>query len=126
MDLGAFMMLEDSKLVQKYITNNFGMVPRIRGVRFMRYETPEVCPAMGAQSDMFEKYCGKDVIYIHTRCGGNNYVDCGGQAWEQEHPDTFLESIDDEDDHTYRDHYFSAVIDDTYNKICQKMENGEL
>lgn len=128
MDLYAYMLSQD-KNVQHYINEHYGPVPRPRGIRFMRYEEPDNC----RDNDLWAEMCGKDVIYIHTRCGGgydetdpdSNYIACGGKSWEEANADTFLESVDDEYDSTYRDHYFSAVIDDDYNKICELIENGE-
>lgn len=121
MDLYAYMLSQD-KNVQHYINEHYGPVPRLRGIRFMRYEEPDNC----RDNDLWAEMCGKDVIYIHTRCGGNNYVSCGGKAWEESHKELFLQSADDVYDCTYRDHYFSAIIDDDYNKICERLENGDI
>lgn len=125
MDLYAT-LLDQDKAVHNYIVKHYGAIPRLRGVRFMRYEEPEVCNLPDAQGDMWLKYCGKDVIYIHTRCGASNYEDFGADQWEQSHSDTFLESVNDGGDCTYRDHYFTAVLDEDYNKICQRIEEGVL
>jgi len=126
--------LSEKPVVKNYIEKHYGPIPRLRGVRFMRYEEPETCRNMGAQSDMWAEMCGKDIIYIHTRCGGcwdetdpdSNYIACGGKAWEDELKDKFIESVNDFYDSTYRDHYFIAVIDDDYNTICQELEDGTL
>ena len=132
MDLYAFMLGERGN-IPAYVKENYGPVPRYRGIRLMRYETPDSCEGFGMQSDMWAKYCGQDVIYFHTRCGGcgtededSNYIACGGKEWEEEHKDKFLDSIDDTFDSTYRDHYFKAVINDTYNTICKEYEEGVL
>jgi len=125
MDLYAT-LLDDDKQVHAYVIKHYGDIPRLRGVRFMRYETPDACSFNDAQGAMWRKYCGKDVIYIHTRCGNYNYEDYGADKWEQSHSDTFLESVEDSGDCTYRDHYFTAVLDDDYNKICQLIEEGVL
>lgn len=113
MDLGAYVISQETAIVS-YVNKHYGDVPRLRGVRFMRVETPYHSDSY--QNDMFDSYCGKDIIYIHTRCGGNNYIDCGGEEWENSNP-LFLEGVDDEWDCTYRDHYFEAVVDEEYNKI---------
>ena len=133
MDLYAY-MLSQGKDVQNYVNKNYGPIPRLRGVRFMRYEEPDNCDGEGDMKEVWSSMCGKDVIYIHTRCGGgydetdpdSNYIACGGKEWEEAHADTFLESVDDEYDSTYRDHYFTAVIDDDYDKICKLLENGDI
>ena len=133
MDLFAYMLSEKPE-VKHYIEKNYGPIPRFRGARLMRYARPQVCSDQGAQSEMWEDMCGKDIIYIHTRCGGcwdetdpdSNYIACGGKEWEESHKDTFISSVDETFDNTYRDHYFTAVIDDEYNKICQAYEEGTL
>lgn len=125
MDLYAS-MLYDKPIVRDYIEKNYGPIPRIRGARIMRYESPEVCKGDDDQCKMWARYCGRDVIYIHTRCGGSNYEDCGGKEWEERNEATFLDGTDDEFDCTYRDSYFTAVIDDDYNEICKQFEEGVL
>jgi len=125
MDLYAYAFSEN-KHVNNYIQKHYGPIPRPRGVRFMRYETPDSCVGMGLQAALWKTYCGQDVIYIHTRCGGNNYESCGGKEWEEAHKNLFISSVDDEFDCTYRDHYFTAVVDDDYNKICQLIEADEV
>jgi len=133
MDLYATLFLKKD-LVKRYIEKHYGFIPRLRGVRFMRYEEPNACESMGRQSVLWSENCGKDVIYIHTRCGGgydetdpdSNYIACGGKGWEEDNKDTFIESVDDFYDSTYRDHYFRAVIDDDYNEICKQLEEGVL
>ena len=64
--------------------------------------------------DTFNKYAGrKDVLYVHARIGGNNWVFCGGQQ-VAEHP-AFIERVDDWCDSTYCDIYLK--IDE---KIVEK------
>lgn len=123
MDLYAT-LLDNNKRIHNYVIKHYGPIPRLRGVRFMRYETPDVCRLDDAQGNMWREHCGKDIIYIHTRCGASNYIDCGGAEWEHSHPETFLESVDNTDDCTYRDHYFLAVLDDDYDSICKDIEEG--
>lgn len=82
MDLGAHVIMRDERIMN-YIKKNYGEVPRIRGVRFMKVEQAIDCGNFHSQYNMFNKYVGKDVIYIHTRCGGyegdewSNYISCG-------------------------------------------------
>lgn len=56
------------------------------------------------QVDMFNKYVGRDdVLYIHARIGGNNWVDFRGYELEKE--PWFLGRVDDAFDSTYCDIY---------------------
>lgn len=117
MDLAAYMISED-KDVMSYINKHYSGIPRLRGVRFMKLETPYP-GEYTYQDELFNSYCGKDVIYIHTRCGGGNYEYFEADKWEDSNP-LFLKGVDDEFDCTYRDHYFKAVIDDEYNSIVNQ------
>ena len=57
--------------------------------------------------DTFNKYAGrKDVLYVHVRIGGNNWVFFGGQK-VAEYP-AFIERIDDWFDSTYCDIYLKV------------------
>ena len=119
MDLGAHVISRD-EAVMSYVNKHYGGIPRLRGVRFMKLETPY--DSDGYQDDVFNSYCGKDVIYIHTRCGGyrnweeSNYVYFDADKWEDNNP-LFLEGVNDEFDSTYRDHYFTAVVDEEYDSL---------
>ena len=130
MDLGAY-VISRAQLVDEYVRRHYGEVPRMRGVRLMRFEEP--IESTGPQDDMFNSHCGKDVVYIHTRCGSAcwgdddpdaNYVGCGGKAWEEANPDTFIESVNDWFDGTYRDHYFRAVPGKDYDEMCAQFEEA--
>lgn len=92
--------------------------PRLRGIRLMKIETP--FENGGFQTEIFNEYVGRDVIYIHTRCGGNNYVDCGMDEWEKEVG--ALEGVDDEEDCTYRDTYITVPEDkwELYQQILER------
>lgn len=116
MDLQAYMISGDEDIMS-YIDKHYGKIPRLRGVRFMKLETPY--DEETYQDEVFNSHCGKDVIYIHTRCGGGNYEYCEADKWENSNP-LFLESVDDDFDCTYRDHYFEAVVDDEYNNIINQ------
>ena len=132
MDLYAY-SVSDSKEVMEYIRKNYGDVPRLRGVRFMKNHDPKECEEGGWYKE-FVDCCGKDVIYIHTRCGDcglgfdnedSNYVFCGGKKWEEENKDKFLFHKSDEFDATYCDHFFSAVVDEEYNSILAELTRLE-
>lgn len=128
MDLGAYANIPT---LESYVAKHYGEVPRLRGIRLMKLEEPTGEPER--QMQVFDGYCGKDVIYIHTRCGSAmwgdddpdaNYIGCGGKEWEEANSETFIESLNDEWDGTYRDHYFKAVIDDGYRQLIAT-ENGD-
>ena len=128
MDLGAFMVSECAD-VAGYIKKNYGEVPRMRGVRFMKVEKPVPNEEKSPQMDMFNKYCGQDVVYIHTRCGDcgfgfnsdeGNYTYCGAKDWEKKNKKLFLDHITDEYDSTYCDHYFKAVVNDEYAELTKE------
>lgn len=123
MDLGAYANID---ALEPYVSRHYGEVPRLRGIRLMR--TEEQTGETEHQMQVFDSYCGKDVVYVHTRCGSSwlgdddpnsNYIYCGGLEWEESNPDTFIESLNDEFDGTYRDHYFKAVIDDEYKAMIE-------
>ena len=122
MDLYAY-MLSQSKDVGDYISKNYGDVPRMRGVRFMKLQGAEDYDEPTEQGRMYARHCGKDVIYIHTRCGGSNYDYFEAGKWEESNP-TFIESCDDDFDCTYRDHYFEAVLGDEYDALIASILEG--
>lgn len=117
MDLGAYMQIGKLEQIMK---DNGIEVPRLRGLRLMSEESPlseeeihdqiidmaRVAPSIVVrrQYEMFNKYCGRpDVLYIHARIGGPNWVTFGGpelakQPW-------FIDAIDDAFDPTYCDIY---------------------
>lgn len=131
MDLSAYAISRD-EMIMSYINKHYGEVPRLRGVRFMKVENPyDGKGYLEYQDDAFNSYCGKDVIFIHTRCGGernweeSNYVYFGADKWEEGNP-LFIEGVTDEYDATYRDHYFEAVVNDEYNKLVNMLsENSD-
>ena len=119
MDLQAYMISKDYDIMS-YINKHYSGIPRLRGVRFMKLESPET-NEYTYQDELFNSYCGKDVIFIHTRCGGCNYEDFEADKWENDNP-LFLTGVDDCYDETYRDHYFKAVIDDDYKNIINLLK----
>lgn len=121
MDLGAYCNIGAT---EGYVVNNYGQVPRLRGIRLMKLE--EKTGEDGPQMELFDSMCGEDVVYIHTRCGScgcgdddpdTNYTACGGKEFEERNADKLLASINDEFDWTYRDHYFKAVVNDEYKRL---------
>lgn len=121
MDLQAYMTSKDND-VMSYINKHYSGIPRLRGVRFMKLEALEM-NEYTYQDELFNSYCGEDVIYIHTRCGGYNYEDFEADKWENDNP-LFLKGVDDCFDETYRDHYFKAVIDDDYKNIINLLKGN--
>lgn len=127
MDLYAYTRIEDLKELLP------SEPPRLRGIRLMATEEPVEDPE-SLQAKTFNKYVGKDVIYIHTRCGAcfgdyssdSNYVTCGLKDWEEENKDLVLDSINDDFDCTYRDTYIMVSEDkrELYEKLLT-METKE-
>lgn len=116
MDLGAYVNIG---ILREYTEGCYGFVPRLRGIRLMAVEQPTY--GEGEQLKLFDSMCGKHVVYIHTRCGANNYRDCGGEDFERRNDDAFIAAIDDECDPTYRDHYFEAVVNDEYKRLLDEL-----
>ena len=96
----------------------------------MRLQKPE-----WSDDPTFKRLCGKDIVYIHTRCGpcgrsfnykegrgpntrGSNYIFYGADKWEKGNK-LFLTHVGDKFDTTYCDHYFLAMVDDEYNEIIE-------
>lgn len=139
MDLYAYSQIDKYK---KYLEENDIDIPRLRGLRLMKDETPvskekikedaekiflycfcqcrkkKIEDVHGKarkkyklylkqfkkQYGMFNKYVGKNVLYVHARLGGSNWTCCGGSELKK-HP-LYLEKIDDSVDNTYCDIYF--------------------
>ena len=141
MDIYAYLQSKE-EMIDKYLKENYGEIPRLRGVRFMKIESPveygeydeQLCDK---EFEVFHRYIGQDVIYIHTRCGdcnmgyedeNSNYVYYGAKDWEEKFSDLFLEHITETFDATYCTHYFKAVINDDYEKILKLLseDKGEV
>lgn len=112
MDLYAYSQIDKLK---KYLEENNIDIPRLRGLRLMKEETPvsedeikECVESVGLQArkqcDIFNKYVGKNVLYVHARVGGANW-DFFGMDEITKHP-LYLERVDDYFDSTYCDIYF--------------------
>ena len=73
MDLGAYILIN---ALGDYVQEVCGeLPPRLRGLRLMKVETSEDFDAEDftyAHNRQFSELCGKDYIYIHTRCGGSD------------------------------------------------------
>lgn len=128
MDLGAYIQIG---MYGDYATAVYGEVPRLRGIRMMRLERLVENPDC-MQERVFNGFVGQDVVYIHTRCGGDsndqdsNYVYCGGKEFDERNAEYLLASLTDEFDGTYRDHYLRAVVNDDYLALVEDREAGEV
>ena len=129
MDLRAYIYSQADD-VSGYVERHYGHVPRLRGISLMKFEKPGYA-GHGPEGDAWDRHCGEDVIYIHTRCGSAhwgdddpdaNYIACGAEKWEKDNADTFIESVNEDFDGTYRSHYFRAVPGDDYDKLCKEFE----
>lgn len=121
MDLIAYLISTD-EMFDKYVNEHYGKPPRLRGIRLMKYEKKGFA-GNGREGAMWDSFCGEDVVYVHTRCGASNYEYFEADKWEEANAGTFLGSIDDEYDCTYRDHYFRAVPGEDYDALCKVYEN---
>ena len=124
MDLYAYSQIDKLK---KYLEENNIDIPRLRGLRLMKDETPvseekikeyaenfskyiilagyeHALKRVKKQYDIFNKYVGKNVLYVHARVGGANW-DFFGMDEITKHP-LYLERVDDYFDSTYCDIYF--------------------
>ena len=128
MDLGAYTQIDD---LYEYVVRVYGDVPRLRGIRLMRAEEPVEADGCW-QLEEYNGFCGQDVVYIHTRCGGcgdeddpsSNYIRCGGRRFDDLNADRLIRSFDDAWDETYRDHYLRALVDDEYLALLDKMRHA--
>lgn len=96
------------RLCEYYVTEDRDIRwDRIHGWKrkILKFELKKRKRKVLAQYETFNKYVGReDVLYIHSRIGGNNWSYFGGpekvasQSW-------FLEKVDDSFDSTYCDIY---------------------
>lgn len=98
------------------IKNKENKHPRYIGVRWDRihgwkrkvakFEIKKHAKEIKKQFDTFNKYVGRDVLYIHARIGGNNWL---SMVYDERLKITtapwFLERVDDAFDNTYCDFY---------------------
>lgn len=108
--------------MEDYIKKHYWEVPRIRAIRFMELEWP----LQSEQGDikMFNKYCWKKIINIHTRCWWNNYESCWWEEWEEELKKKwlFIDWHDERFDCTYRDTYVKVEEDEEYKNFLEKIK----
>lgn len=71
--------------------------------------------------ELWNKYCGKDVLYVHTRAGGGNRIWCRTDEVKQ-HP-LYLDDCDDSFDSTYFTIYFDITGVDL-SKYLKKDNDG--
>lgn len=71
--------------------------------------------------ELWNKYCGKDVLYVHTRGGGGNRIGCRTDEIKQ-HP-LYLDDCDDSFDSTYCSIYFDITGVDLFKYL--KKDNEE-
>lgn len=128
MDLYAYMLTPKLKEYVKKVCGE--LPPRMRGICLMKVKNADDFDAIDLTHESmreFAKRCGKDYIYIHTRCGGSgndesNYYYFGMDKWEKEHG---AFGIDDGYDYSYRDTYIPAVVNDTYKELIAELEKLE-
>lgn len=87
--------------------------------KILKFEIKQKKRAIQKQYELWNKYCGReDVLYIHSRMGGNNWkwfegkVELMNQPW-------FLDRVDDHWDSTYCDFY--AKLNDETIKIIREL-----
>ena len=114
-------------VLEEYVDKHYGMPPRLRGISLMRYEEPGYA-GDGPEGEAWDRHCGEDVVYVHTRCGSAhwgdgdedaNYRAFGADKWEEANPGTFIESVNEDFDGTYRSHYFKAVPGSDYDALLK-------
>lgn len=96
------------RLEKKYLikTGDFRYILRWENVhgKNAKYAIKKAKRAVYKNIDTFNKYVGRDdVLYIHARIGGDNWLYYGGKELESQ--PWFLEKVDDFYDSTYCDIY---------------------
>lgn len=78
---------------------------RIHGKKrkILKFEIKKAHRSIQKQYDMWNKYVGQNVLYIHARIGGGNWLYYKGHELEKQ--PWFLEKVDDSFDCTYCDIY---------------------
>lgn len=90
--------------------------------KIIKFEFKKLNKKYKAQFDLFNKYVGKNVLYVHARQGGLNRAYCE-MAEVEKHP-RWLGDIDDAWDCTYCDIYFNLDgLDIDYKKIKKELNN---
>lgn len=101
-------------LIRKDVTDKYGTSREVVGYhwnkihgkkrKWIKFEIKQIKKRVKKQYDMWNKYVGKDVLYVHSRCGGDNWGYFGATKLLT-HPD-FLDRCDDYWDCSYCDIYF--------------------
>ena len=68
----------------------------------IKYEFKKALVANRKQFEVWNKYCGESVLYVHARIGGNNWYYYGDKV---KYKPWFIEKVDDAFDSTYCDIY---------------------
>lgn len=88
----------------------------------IKFEFKKLNKKYKAQFNLFNKYVGKNVLYVHARQGGNNRF-YYGMSLVEKHP-RWLSDIDDAYDCTYCDIYFNLDgLDIDYEKIKEELKD---
>lgn len=72
--------------------------------KWIKREIKQMIKNVRSEYNVFNSFVGKNVLYVHSRIGGNNWDWYNGDALKQ-HPD-YLGHVDDYFDSTYCDIYF--------------------
>lgn len=83
--------------------------------KHIKFAWKKIVKAYTAQYEMFNKYAGKNVLYVHARQGGGNRT---GYPIDTKHP-MYLSDVDDAWDSTYCDIYYDlskAVVKEKPNE----------
>lgn len=109
--------LDDTRndiLIRKDVVYEWGTKREVVGYRWdkihgkkrkwIKFEIKKIKERVRKQYEMWNRYVGKYVLYVHSRCGGGNWSYFGANKLIT-HPD-FLDRCDDYWDGTYCDIYF--------------------
>lgn len=101
-------------LIRKNVVHEWGIEREVVGYRWnkihgkkrkwIKFEIKQTKKRVKKQYEMWNRYVGQDVLYVHSRCGGDNWNYFGANKLLI-HPD-FLDRCDDYWDGTYCDIYF--------------------
>ena len=96
---------ENSKRYNKYIKNDTVVWDNIHGKlrKRLKHLKKIISQDIHNQWDMWNKYCGKNVLYIHAKQGRTNWSDTWHKTYEKE--PWYLDSCDDAYDPCYSDIY---------------------
>lgn len=90
--------------------------------KILKFEFKKIAKAYSTEYGLFNKFAGKDVLYVHARAGGGNRGWCKTNDLRS-HP-LYLADCDDAFDETYCDFYFDISGIDL-DKIDFKKEEQE-